>query len=183
MAFAGLVLGVSSFANAGLIEFNYESSLNSTSISGTTLADTYQVSILLDNGSNDFTSQNWFISDIISVEVSIGSYWAKFTDAFFQPTTDIVFTTSALGDITFSDFEGTNSSPNHEDIFGSGSPVYMYGDGVKSFNNNTAIVSDYGHRIISSWTYSSVEVPEPSTLTILALGLMGLASRRFMKKS
>jgi hypothetical protein len=28
-----------------------------------------------------------------------------------------------------------------------------------------------------------VDVPEPSTLAIFALGLMGLASRRFMKKS
>jgi hypothetical protein len=31
--------------------------------------------------------------------------------------------------------------------------------------------------------YGLTEVPEPSTLAIFALGLMGLASRRFMKKS
>jgi hypothetical protein len=37
--------------------------------------------------------------------------------------------------------------------------------------------------ITSTFVYNSVDVPEPPTLTIFALGLMGLLSRRFKCKS
>ncbi len=51
---------------------------------------------------------------------------------------------------------------------------------------NTLIYSDIGYR--SSWTgvamvRSGFSVPEPSTLAIFALGMIGLASRRFKKQS
>jgi hypothetical protein len=34
---------------------------------------------------------------------------------------------------------------------------------------------------LGAWATYTVDVPEPSTLVIFALGLMGLASRRFKK--
>jgi hypothetical protein len=37
------------------------------------------------------------------------------------------------------------------------------------------------HRFLGAWATYTVDVPEPSTLVIFALGLMGLASRRFKK--
>jgi len=48
-----------------------------------------------------------------------------------------------------------------------------------AFQNSLAVNVDVAMRIYGT----TVSVPEPSTLAIFALGLMGLASRRFMKKS
>jgi hypothetical protein len=55
-------------------------------------------------------------------------------------------------------------------------PVAFYAQGLTI---DTERLSNQGYLIGTSVT----EVPEPSTLAILALGLMGLASRRFKKKS
>jgi hypothetical protein len=39
------------------------------------------------------------------------------------------------------------------------------------------------HGAVGVWLYRTVDVPEPSTLAIFALGMIGLASRRFKKQS
>ena len=62
--------------------------------------------------------------------------------------------------------------------FGSGGDGSSY---VKSANNDTtwnAIPGDMAFRLTSQ-----TQVPEPSTLAIFALGMIGLASRRFKKQS
>jgi len=43
--------------------------------------------------------------------------------------------------------------------------------------------SQYSVKTLDVWVSSSQEVPEPSTMAIFALGLMGLAARRFKKQS
>ena len=55
--------------------------------------------------------------------------------------------------------------------------------------NNTIIGYDgiqnraISHGEVGVWLYRTVDVPEPSTLAIFALGMIGLASRRFKKQS
>jgi hypothetical protein len=53
-------------------------------------------------------------------------------------------------------------------------------NGVSPFYGTIGSVLPYAKVDV---VYSNVEVPEPSTLAIFALGLIGLASRYFMKKS
>lgn len=63
---------------------------------------------------------------------------------------------------------------------------------IASINYN--ISKDYGfgdsrgpgdrtYMVFTEWTLTSSQVPESSTLAVFAIGLMGLASRRFLKKS
>ena len=70
-------------------------------------------------------------------------------------------------------------------------PYYDDGDdgGFYSFTlgdtNFIDVTSSYQRSYISVWAYrvSAVNVPEPSTITIFALGMIGLASRRLKKQS
>jgi len=72
-----------------------------------------------------------------------------------------------------------------------GAAMYASSDGTKqraySFSSNTAQsmnVNRGNYGLVTRFTTSaSTDVPEPSTLAIFALGLMGLASRRFKKQS
>jgi hypothetical protein len=62
------------------------------------------------------------------------------------------------------------------------SHIYAYGENLASIDKNTfaglVVISDGS----TAWG-ADVEVPEPSTLAIFALGMVGLASRRFKKQS
>ncbi len=55
---------------------------------------------------------------------------------------------------------------------------YFSGNSVGDMSNSN--LSD-GRRAVGNMQINTVNVPEPSTLAIFALGLMGLASRRFKK--
>lgn len=50
-------------------------------------------------------------------------------------------------------------------------------------SGGTALYSDNNGAIVSVSSFNTTSVPEPSTLAIFALGMMGLVSRRFKKKS
>ena len=56
-----------------------------------------------------------------------------------------------------------------------------YNTGI-SYQNHIASV-DYSRKKVGSLLIKAADVPEPSTLAIFALGMIGLASRRFKKKS
>ena len=52
-----------------------------------------------------------------------------------------------------------------------------------SYNWNYADHTGHANALRNFAYNSSTEVPEPSTLAIFALGMIGLASRRFKKQS
>jgi hypothetical protein len=54
---------------------------------------------------------------------------------------------------------------------------------TQSYFNIVQSLSGSGPLFITAFTPTETEVPEPSTLAIFALGMMGLASRRFKKQS
>lgn len=74
----------------------------------------------------------------------------------------------------------TNYNVGIAGSYGLGNVVALGWDWQDSANSviTQQLVND-----ITSISFNSVEVPEPSTLAIFALGMIGLASRRFQKQS
>jgi hypothetical protein len=69
---------------------------------------------------------------------------------------------------------------------GGGDSGYSYSEYFIIGNNNFSNVDAdfYCCEAISVWAYrQATDVPEPSTLAVFALGLMGLASRKFRKQA
>jgi len=179
-----LVLSLSSLANAGVIEHTYV---------GTTGNDVDS------DPASEFTvtvTDNFSIADL-NVHVELGgiTIWTDLdmylsngittVQLLMSPDND----NSGLFNITFDD-ESLNSSPTSGDAVGS----YQSYSALSAFDgqsiNNTWTLSihddyvpDEGDTLINfSITATEVtSVPEPTTLGIFALSLLGLASRRIKK--
>ncbi|MFT6269088.1 MAG: hypothetical protein ACJAVV_001908 [Alphaproteobacteria bacterium] len=205
-AVAGVVLSISGFANAGLIldadsgfvandsrDFNLGWSFSVTSqlsIDGLGLFDTgangfsnqsgYEVglwnndggalltSVIVDNSATSYASVNnlgqWLFADVSELFLNVGSY----TVGYFRPAS------------TDSWLLGANPVGVNPNI--------IVGDRLESRSSSLArpmsvTGSNDGHFGPNLRVVEAQPVSVPSTLAIFALGLMGLASRRFMKKS
>lgn len=190
-AFAGLMLSVSSLANAGLI------------------ID------IVDNGG--FAEFNISGSDVLTSSGSMANgFWVTantISNLWVNPGDNIFNITSGSGSYTFGNqtfvistfWQGHNSGNGYAlglrggfpNIQSSGTTISVTGSllsnmAFSNFNAGTYYSSFIGHNASSYASLrdgitinvgNSTPVPEPSTLAIFALGLMGLASRRFKKKS
>jgi hypothetical protein len=190
-ACAGLILSVSAFSNAGLITFNgtasdgdYTSLPGSYTEAGFTLTNNSGSNYFVDN---DFsTNLNSWDDDVLE----------------FNSLTSSQATLTADGNINFdfsSAFLGSFNSAaslTFEGFFaGGGSITQTFSLGLNTralfnftgFNNLSSLVisapTDGMFALMDDLTVSASSVPEPSTLAIFALGIIGLASRRFKKKS
>ncbi len=122
----------------------------------------------LENGS-DFTPSTWYFDFAVAVDVF----------AFNMGAHDESWSLSV--------FNGANLLETIEITAVGGSELGQY-YGIYNSGITRAELSNNGGDwvMIDNLTYieqDQVEVPEPSTLAILALGMMGLASRRFKKQS
>jgi hypothetical protein len=185
MAFAGLVLGVSSFANAGLIYLDADSiatggNLDSSSLIVSAGTISYVGEIRADHSDGDLIAAG-SVGNVF--DIATGSS-ARFDFDFDVSSISFIFGGNAgvfnviasdiLGDVVDSFF--TNNT-------GGGAfagPLTLSGAGIRSLSWEDP---GFNFAAIDNMSISTAEVPEPSTLAIFALGLMGLASRRFMKKS
>ena len=194
-AFAGLVLSVSGFANAGLI---------------IDFSDSGSDTIITFSGTFDYTG--------LSVSSTENAYWWTGSDAVGSGQ-DIVRVGS--GAVTWGSNGGTTHFELFEasfadqvlsnlsgDAFGFWNTVgasegnyyrptsYVSGDSLLSTGtfiglnvaglgvNNTGIWKTLSNQETISITVNGArQVPEPSTLAIFALGIMGLAARRFKKQA
>lgn len=177
MAFAGLVLGVSSFANAGIIwdwEFNGEE--------GTFITD-----------GSDLSAGNYLLSDFTVTSSLVGATIGSWGNGDYSPSAFgndvpywIVWNGSTITDLISS---GSNWDTwfTFDDL--STSTIYLFDFGSGNTQTNGQAMAFAGNASAPSYAYTatptleSVSVPEPSTLAIFALGLMGLASRRFKKQA
>jgi hypothetical protein len=203
-AFTGLILSVSGFANAGLILEIGDTgdSLNTaqilaggtTQVSGTITTNSdvdlfgfYWGGGLLDL--NVYQANNSSLDTQISLFDSLGFGLFHNDDAPFPNS--IIQATLAAGEY-FAGISSYSNDPLSVDgaIFsdawsGQLSPTGAGGASVLStWEYDGTSLGAYVLDISSTAQYPTIDaqVPEPSTLAIFALGIMGLASRRFKKQ-
>ena len=164
----------------------------------------------LDIGESTFMSIDMYIDSSWSQPESYGGFWATaFDDTDTISAYPILeFQGYAGGDIASYDIDsglpdagwGAYSTLFNWDAFNTlafeitNAGVEYSLNGVTVHTNSVSNIEYFGEVILNGFyeesdftvrydnlTYGSVDVPEPATLAIFALGLMGLASRRFKK--
>jgi len=189
-AVVGLVLSASSFANAGLITFS--PSATSTVSQGTDLywdmlsESTSTSSLgavgefnLSDHGDFHFNTNT---SDMANIGTGTGGYLFNLGE-MIGPNSNWNNNSSFVGTTAYSGLM------NLEDTGIFGLSFQLAGQTHYGWVN---ISENAGTQSILGWGYESIagqavaagvttSVPEPSTLAIFALGIMGLASRKFKK--
>ncbi|MGK0306290.1 MAG: hypothetical protein ACI8UG_002045 [Gammaproteobacteria bacterium] len=193
-AFAGLVLSVSSFVNAGII---YTFTFNDISpwvhveniIAGDSLTITF-------GDSTDFNDLSWDDMESYQYNLAAGETYAvtNFTayrpyNNFFSYLNDELSITYKNRD-DFSYVVGRSANDYYAQIVDNGvaqmATEYDDVNGVKSWAELHTLDRRLSVTYCADGTtqcISGVDVNEPSTLAIFALGLMGLASRRFKKQA
>lgn len=184
-AFAGLILSVSGFANAGLIDVDFNGTIDGSgaSIGGVAspLNSAFTLSLSLDD---TLAPAGTYGVSSISFKTSVGTYDTISTWGSLQSTQNgglisllYNFEVNATGEHFLMNLNSlTNAS---FDNIQSWNNTTFSGDiivrGVDNAANHLSGIHPYGNTLTAS-------VPEPSTLAIFALGVMGLAARRFKKK-
>ncbi|WP_246128955.1 PEP-CTERM sorting domain-containing protein [Colwellia demingiae] len=170
---AGLILSVSSIANAGLINVSY---LEITNAKGDWLQvgevianDMFNNDVALTGFATATAPHQW--SAISGPEkaidgITLGNYnlGQIFHEQFKGSTLTVTF--DSLQDLSSIQIFGRTDCCSSRDIYN----VSFYGED----SNLIATYTDIAPGV-------SIDVPEPSTLAIFALGIMGLAGRRFKK--
>jgi len=155
MALAGLALSVSGFANAGFILFEWDSSDNTQSLEWS--IDTEQLPNLVNVRFVQYETV------FESVGFGLPASFAGEVQSYILSEGGGVYLNGVSGN--FFDgrglqiFSGTTASP--------------------TFLTGTYALNVFGSN--QNGTLKVSEVPEPTTLAIFALGVLGLASRRFKK--
>jgi len=183
-ALAGFVLSVSCLANAGLIQNTYNGPTGNDV--DTDPASTFDIII----------TDNYVISDL-NVQVAFGNsnYWSDISLFLSNGTTTIELMAAlendeqGLFDVTFDD-SALSNLPSIGDVIGE----YKSAEVLSAFNNQNisgtwtlSILDEFepdeGDTLISfNIIATTTSVPEPTTFAIFALGIMGLAARRFKKQ-
>ena len=184
-ALAGLVLSVSGFANAGLIAQEIEQTIDGQNFIFTLNADDYQVgtsSLLTIDVQGDFNSgigSLEHIEAIIIEGVNYGSFEHTSTESY-----NVVQGPSLFNAYRFSlDFTFDSATTNlflNDDILDIS--IYFAGKVNEQYGWWTAVNGERsGPPPYAAVSFAYSQVPEPSTLAIFALGIIGLATRRFLK--
>jgi hypothetical protein len=187
-ALAGLVLSVSGFANAGLITQEIEQAVDGENFqfnfdvldyqigTSSVLSITVVGDFAMGDGNVPQTDEFWSLfiegsnfSDILPNTAGVynlittGTNTTQFSFNFSFDSTE---TSALLADNLLSFIVDFSDGVNF-DLAGLGFP----------YSNQLGASG-----VTSSYSYTSTSVPEPSTLAIFALSIMGLASRRFNKQ-
>ncbi|GAW96503.1 MULTISPECIES: DVUA0089 family protein [Colwellia] len=184
-AVAGLVLSVSGFANAGLI----------------TLDGRIDSGAEVDHWILNVTSSGLFTFDVLAYEGDYDDFFDNGTNNDHLDSYIYLFSNDINGSLVDSNDDGelgNDGSTEDYDSFMSvnlnvGTYVFAIGDyhlneagardGINESNANEISVGNYRVSISSqAGVLSTNSVPEPTTLAIFALGIMGLAARRFKKQ-
>jgi hypothetical protein len=168
---AGLLLTVSCMVNATLIEADF---LGSNDGFYDTETELYWVDI------NQFSSGS--IGSMFIQASSIGA-----TLATKAQIVELFGNLSGVATSTYFSTAGTKWNLYLWGYYDDGTPTGPGGQAFIRSDGPQWILDDRGkfdgYEYLGAWATYTVDVPEPSSLAIFALGLMGLASRRFKNKS
>lgn len=184
-AFAGLILAISSVANAGLLSFD-----------GIIVDDTE-----VDHWFFTVTNSGTFTFDVLAYEDDGTDFFANGIDNDQLDSYIYLFANNASGALIGSDDDGgdgTDGSLSSVDLdslmsfdLNIGSYLFVIGsydlselDARNGFNTDNSGDRAGSYRVTVSSATGTAQinsVPEPSTIAIFALGIMGLASRRLKK--
>ncbi|XPF93827.1 PEP-CTERM sorting domain-containing protein [Colwellia sp. RE-S-Sl-9] len=169
-ALVGLVLSVSGFANAGII---YDFQCNDATCGGVDDWGGY-FEIIESAVANQSLTGTSEIIDFVFMSPDKGGL----TFVLAGLSDDIKITFSADGNlITSITDNGVNADCN------ASGPEACFTNGLDALFVSETFVNDVGFNSQQGQWIARTQVPEPSTLAILALGVMGLASRQFKKQS
>jgi hypothetical protein len=188
-AVAGLVLSVSGFANAGLISIdNISGNLYEASLTGpvtytmtNAISSGYHAGIRVENVfANFLTSNGTYISGNSIVSINGG------TDINLNYNTNLPWSGGGKDFFLNTGIAWMNSMPalNVGDMLTFTSHTFRFttsADMTLSGAEGNSYLSQSGTTALSTFG-TTATVPEPSTLAIFALGIMGLAARRFKKQ-
>lgn len=175
-------------ASAGLVSFSWTSEISNTipptPIPGVSFGDEVTVTVIADNGGSSLISQQWFLSDLVSAHVSVGTYSATYTAGFIPVGAQPVFETNNLGELTSVLFTGTGPSPVNFDSLAGPQGVRLLNTSIQASNGGTAFFVDRfvgpDPQDLVGWDPTPVVVPEPDTAFLLvslaAVGLLRLRS-------
>ncbi|GLX83680.1 PEP-CTERM sorting domain-containing protein [Thalassotalea eurytherma] len=183
---ASIVLAVSGFANAGLIDFTTlgnegfvwgdilpqdyfaEDGVIITGVDGDIVQLPCGLCLSASNSLNDFQGQLWI--EFIDYSSSLNS-----------TVQNIRFST--INDMTFTFFDDAGNVLGADNMLNSTvTEFYSFSSGISK------VLVDFDYAGIfyiefNGFAPDSVSVPEPSTIAVFALGLLGLASRKFTKQA
>ena len=189
MAFAGLVLGVSGFANAVLVlqaDLSVENTITISATSGTSLA-TASGSDFTGFYLADFFDSTYIIDDIVlSGNLTSANNTSNNSPVLFSADTGLnIWLFSSDGQMSFTAGELAFSGQASWTVTAASYAGALKGAQAGNVYAPADRITDVANAsLIGTWeVIGAAEVPEPSTLAILALGLMVLASRRFKKQS
>ena len=183
-ALACILLCITSIANAGIIKtFTFDTSDWDYNSSGR-VSDGDSLTIMFDD-STDFNNVFWSDIEYFQFNVAAGTTYKIDSDFTSLGTAAGLFSeTDGLVSILFS-----GSGPNNY-IYGYNSVNRLFGEistsSIWPYYHKLGTTDSYhanlGLNQGSNVTIKASEVPEPSTLAIFALGMIGLVSRRFKKQ-
>ena len=179
-AYAAAALSVCSFANAGLIEVDFEGGTG-----GALVGNTYETSgLTFDNAyySNCYGS-GWIAGEN---DTCYNSNYNKSISGSFLGTTDFLSAILKYPDNGVTSllevYDINNNLLASTSVNAGNSLISLNQVGISSFRFSWSNDDVVGLESISFNGVAAATIPEPSTIAIFALGLLGLASRKIKKQ-
>ncbi len=179
----GLIFSViSSSSNAGLIDFSDNFGDGSTSFSKTITGSGLDVGTIATF--NNVKAESFGNDFYLSGGLGLGSGGLGYTwDVSFDKDVTLTGLLFAFArNFTEFDIQGSTVAANDGAL---ATPMTFLAGNSYTFSTDKRLSTGFGGVIFYQWNFDAVttSVPEPSTLAIFAIGLMGLVARRFKKQS